>query len=48
MAVNCNVFETHIMLKPHPKFQNPMLKDLKVVLTFTYHYVPVRLSASAH
>ena len=29
------------MLKPYSKFQNPMLKGSKDVLTFTYHYVPV-------
>ena len=26
------------MLKPYSKFQNFMLKGLKVILTFTYHY----------
>ena len=29
------------MLKPYSKFQNSMLKGLKVILTFTYHYVPL-------
>ena len=29
------------MLKPYFKFQYSMLKGLKVILTFTSHYVPV-------
>ena len=29
------------MLKPYSKFQYSMLKGLKVILTFTYHYVPL-------
>ena len=29
------------MLKTDSKFQKSMLKGLKVILTFTYHYVPV-------
>ena len=29
------------MIKPYSKFQNFMLKGLKVILTVTYHYVPV-------
>ena len=29
------------MLKPYSKFQYSKLKVLKVILTFTYHYVPV-------
>ena len=29
------------MLKTYSKFHNSMLNGLKVILTFTYHYVPV-------
>ena len=30
-----------IVYAPFSKFQNSMLNGLKVILTFTYHYVPV-------
>ena len=41
MAINCNIFHPLCMLKPYSKFQNSMLKGLKVILTFTYHSVPL-------
>ena len=42
MVFSCIVFETLvIMLKPCFKFCNYILKSLKVIHTFIYHYFPV-------